>query len=81
MGIQPHLLHAHARSLPPYPVTLVNYSAAMDGVGADQRFVPVTPWWQVVLVTLESIAIAGTVIGGAYWVFAFIRGKRKQREN
>ncbi|MCD8295887.1 MAG: glycoside hydrolase family 3 C-terminal domain-containing protein [Clostridia bacterium] len=58
-----------------------NFSAAMNGYSSNTKLVPVTPWWQILLTTLEVIAIVLTVGSAAVYVVAEVLRHRKDTGN
>ncbi len=56
-----------------------NYSAAMNGISSNTVLVPVTPWWQILLTTLEVIAIILVIGSAAVYVVAEVLKHRKPK--
>ncbi len=57
-----------------------NYSAAMNGISSNTVLVPVTPWWQILLTTLEVIAIILVIGSAAVYVVAEVLKHRKPKD-
>ncbi|MCD8295884.1 MAG: hypothetical protein LUE27_11690 [Clostridia bacterium] len=54
-----------------------NYSAVMNGISSNTVLVSITPWWQILLTTLEVIAIVLTIGSAAIYIAAEVLGHRK----
>ncbi|MCD8307024.1 MAG: glycosyl hydrolase, partial [Clostridia bacterium] len=54
-----------------------NFSAAMNGYSSNTKLIPVTPWWQSLLLALEIIGIVLVVGSAACYVVAEVFKHRK----
>ena len=54
-------------------------SAAMNGVSVNTRIIPITPWWEQVLVSATAVigVVAGISVAMAVLSFVFLSGKFK----
>lgn len=57
---------------------ICNYSAAMNGLSASTKIVPITPWWQTAIYAGMGVIAGLTVISLGAWVLRYVRNKRKE---
>ena len=60
--------------------TICNYSAAMNGLSASSKIVPITPWWQTALYVGIASAAVLTAISMFAWMAYYARNKRKENK-
>ncbi len=58
-----------------------NYSAAMNGYSSSTRQVPVTPWWQILLIVVDVVAGVAVLASAGVYVAAVITGRKKSVGN
>lgn len=56
---------------------LANYSCIMNGVSPTTKIIPITPWWDILLVTLLSIS--GVVMVASFGMIIFIQIKKPKK--
>gem|GEM_PF-4540314 len=56
-----------------YLYTVVNYSAAMNGISDANEIVPVTPWWQMAINAVRCATIALAAIAAVLMVVSMAK--------
>lgn len=59
--------------------TICNYSAAMNGLSASSKIVPITPWWQTAIYAGIGLTAVLTALNLCAWVAYYARNKRKEK--
>lgn len=63
---------------------IANYSAAMNGMSANSKIVPIVPAWQIAVTVVIVVLSVLTAVGAALWitkyVLAVVNNKRRKTE-
>jgi beta-glucosidase len=59
---------------------ICNYSAAMNGLSASTKIVPITPWWQTAIYGAIGVVAGLTVISMCAWIAYYACSEKRRNK-